>query len=79
MRTATKRKNAVIPISKDKLKEAIPIMDVARKFSPKLSEKTKLPLILCPFHEDHNLGDPVAFTPQPTPSNVRPAVHTVIC
>lgn len=55
MRTA-ERKNAVIPISKDKLKELIPIMDVARKYSPKVSERTKLPLIICPFHEDHNLG-----------------------
>ncbi len=55
MRTA-ERKKAVIPISKDKLKELIPIMDVARKFSPKVSERTKLPLIICPFHDDHNLG-----------------------
>lgn len=55
MRTAV-RKNAVIPISKDKLKELIPIMDVARKYSPKVNERTKLPLIICPFHEDHNLG-----------------------
>ncbi len=55
MRTA-ERKKAVIPISKDKLKELIPIMDVARKFSPKVSERSRLPLIICPFHDDHNLG-----------------------
>ena len=55
MRTA-ERKKTLIPISKDKLKELIPIMDVARKFSPKMSERSKLPLIICPFHDDHNLG-----------------------
>ena len=55
MKTA-ERKNAVIPISKDKIKDLIPIMDVARKYSPKVSEKAKLPLIICPFHDDHNLG-----------------------
>lgn len=55
MRTA-ERKNAVIPISKDKLKDLIPIMDVARKYSPKVSERSKLPLIICPLHDDHNLG-----------------------
>lgn len=63
------RKNAVIPISKEKIKEAIPIMDVARKFSPKISEKTKLPLIICPFHEDHNLGS----------CRVYPATNTFKC
>ena len=55
MRT-TERKAAAIPISKDKLKDLIPIMDVARKYSPKVSERSKLPLIICPFHDDHNLG-----------------------
>lgn len=56
MQTALRRKNAIVPVSKEKIKEQIPIMDVARKYSPKISEKAKLPLIICPFHEDHNLG-----------------------
>lgn len=69
MQTTVRRKNATVPISKEKIKELIPIMDVARKYSPKVSERTKLPLIICPFHEDHNLGS----------CRVYPATNTFKC
>ncbi len=55
MQTAT-RKKPDMPISKDKLKEHLPIMEIARRYSPKIRENTRLPLILCPFHKDKNLG-----------------------
>ncbi len=44
------------PISKDKVKSVLDIMDVAQAFSGKINTRPKQPLILCPFHEDHNLG-----------------------
>lgn len=55
MKTA-KRKRPDMPISKEKLKDHISILEVARKYSPKIRESTRLPLIICPFHQDKNLG-----------------------
>lgn len=55
MRTLPKEK-AERSISKAKLKEVLSISDVARKYSPKIKENVRRPLIICPFHEDHNLG-----------------------
>ena len=50
------RKNKDKPISKEKLKEHISILEVAQAYSPKINERVKKPLIICPFHEDRNLG-----------------------
>ena len=44
------------PISKEKLKEALDIMDVAYAFSGQINTKPKQPLIICPFHNDRHLG-----------------------
>ncbi len=56
MSTAVKDKNAVLTISKRKIKELISIEDIAHRYSPKINVRTRRPLIICPFHEDHNLG-----------------------
>lgn len=56
MRNAQKDLNAVLTISKQKVKDTIGIADLSRHFSPKMNERTKLPQIICPFHEDENLG-----------------------
>lgn len=50
------RKRKDKPISKEKLKEHISILDVAQAYSPKINERVRKPLIICPFHEDRNLG-----------------------
>ena len=44
------------PICKRKVMEQISILDISRMYSPKIREKTKRPLIICPFHDDKNLG-----------------------
>ena len=44
------------PISKEKVKDCISILEVAQVYSPKINERAKKPLIICPFHEDRNLG-----------------------
>lgn len=44
------------PISKEKVKEQISIVDISQTYSPKMNTRTKRPLIICPFHEDRNLG-----------------------
>ena len=46
----------IMPIAKDKLKDRLTILEVAQKYSPKINERTRRPLIICPFHEDRNLG-----------------------
>lgn len=40
------------PISKEKVKEVLDIMDVAHAFSGAINERPRQPLILCPFHND---------------------------
>ncbi len=50
------------PISKEKAKEVLDIMDIAHSFSGRVDERPKQPLILCPFHEDHNLGSCRVYT-----------------
>ena len=50
------RKKKDKPISKEKLKEQLSILEVAQAYSPKINEKVRKPLIICPFHEDRNLG-----------------------
>ena len=37
------------PISKEKVKEVLDIMDVAHAFSGAINERPRQPLILCPF------------------------------
>ena len=49
-------------ISKEKIKEAISILDVAERFSPKINTRTKRPQIICPFHSDKNLGSCRIYT-----------------
>ena len=44
------------PISKEKIKDRISILEVAQAYSPKINERVRKPLIICPFHEDKNLG-----------------------
>lgn len=44
------------PISKEKVKEVLDIMDVAHAFSGEINERPRQPLILCPFHNDRHLG-----------------------
>ncbi len=61
MKNAT-RKTPNMPISKEKIKDYIPILEVARKYSPKIRESTRRPLIICPFHQDNNLGSCRIYT-----------------
>ncbi len=56
MRTAPRTGPPVMPIAKDKVKDRLTILEVAQKYSPKINERTRRPLIICPFHEDRNLG-----------------------
>ena len=44
------------PISKEKVKAVLDIMDIAHAFSGQVNERPRQPLILCPFHEDKHLG-----------------------
>jgi len=44
------------PISKEKVKDRISILEVAQAYSPKINERVRKPLIICPFHKDRNLG-----------------------
>ena len=55
----TKRK---LPISKDKVKAVLDIMDVAHAFSGQVNTRPKQPLILCPFHDDKHLGSWRVYT-----------------
>lgn len=45
-----------VPISKDKVKAVLDIMEVAHAYSGQVNTRPKQPLILCPFHNDRNLG-----------------------
>lgn len=56
MINAKKNGPPVMPISKDKLKDRLSILEVSQKYSPKINERVRRPLIICPFHEDRNLG-----------------------
>lgn len=54
---ATQRKGPpVMPISKEKIKDRLSILEISQRFSPKINERSRRPLILCPFHKDQNLG-----------------------
>ena len=53
---------AATPFSKEKVKEAVSILEVARKYSPQINERAKRPKIICPFHEDRHLGSCRIFT-----------------
>ncbi len=55
--TTTRRKTKPdMPISKEKVKDYISILEVSQKYSPKIRENTRRPLIICPFHPDKSLG-----------------------
>lgn len=60
MRTAVTQRQK--PISKEKVKEVLDIMDVAHAFSGKINTRPKQPQILCAFHEDRNLGSCRVYT-----------------
>lgn len=50
------------PISKEKVKDVLNIMDIAHSFSGQVDERPKQPLILCPFHDDQHLGSCRVYT-----------------
>ena len=50
------------PISKEKVKEALDIMDVAHAFSGQINTRPTQPLIICPFHNDRHLGSCRVYT-----------------
>jgi len=60
--TATMTQRKPRPISKEKVKEVISILDVAEKYSDKINKRPRQPQILCPFHEDRNLGSCRIYT-----------------
>lgn len=63
MMTQTRRKAPpIMPIDKGKIKECLSILEIAQRYSPKINERTKRPLIICPFHDDRNLGSCRIFT-----------------
>ncbi len=63
MVTQTRKKAPpIMPIDKYKIKECLSILEIAQRYSPKINERTKRPLIICPFHNDKNLGSCRIFT-----------------
>ena len=54
MRESKKRNRP--PISKDKVKAVLDIMEIAHAYSGQVNTRPTHPLILCPFHNDKNLG-----------------------
>lgn len=56
MQTTLKRRKPDMPISKDKVKDMISILELSQRYSPKIRENVRRPLIICPFHQDKNLG-----------------------
>lgn len=50
------------PISKEKVKAILDIMDVAHAFSGQINTRPKQPLIICPFHNDKHLGSCRVYT-----------------
>lgn len=62
MRRKNINKSRDKPICKNKLKERLSILEVSQMYSPKISERGKHPQIICPFHEDHNLGSCRIYT-----------------
>lgn len=56
MNTVRRKAKPDLPISKEKVKDYISILDISQKYSPKIRENTRRPLIICPFHPDKNLG-----------------------
>lgn len=62
MASIGKHGSPTMPISKEKVKDQLSILEVSQKYSPKMNEKTRRPLILCPFHEDKNLGSCRIYT-----------------
>lgn len=43
-------------IDKKKMKEILTVEDIAEKYSPQILSKTKITYMICPFHDDKNLG-----------------------
>lgn len=43
-------------LSKVKVKEALTLMDVAERYSPKVVSRGRVTYILCPFHKDKHIG-----------------------
>lgn len=60
--TATMTRRKAPPISKEKVKDAISILDVAEKYSDRINKRPRQPQILCPFHEDRHLGSCRIYT-----------------
>lgn len=58
------------PISKEKVKEVLDIMDVAHAFSGAINERPRQPLILCPFHQLTSTWVPAGSIVIPTPFTV---------
>lgn len=58
----TNKPNIKKPISKEKVKAVLDIMDVAQAFSDQINTRPKQPLILCPFHNDRHLGSCRVYT-----------------
>ena len=56
MNKARRNGPPIMPISKEKIKDRLSILEISQKYSPKINERVRKPLIICPFHEDHNLG-----------------------
>lgn len=56
MQTTFKHRKPDMPISKEKVKERISILELSQKYSPKIRENLRRPLIICPFHQDKSLG-----------------------
>lgn len=56
MQTTVKLRKPDMPISKDKVKDMISILELSQRYSPKIRENVRRPLIICPFHQDKNLG-----------------------
>jgi len=50
------------PISKEKVKAALDIMDICHAFSGQVDTRPRQPLILCPFHNDKRLGSCRVYT-----------------
>ena len=60
--TATMTRRKAPPISKEKVKDVISILDIAEKYSDRINRRPRQPQILCPFHEDRHLGSCRIYT-----------------
>jgi len=62
MKSSVRHRKPDMPISKDKVKDMISILELSQRYSPQIRENVRRPLIICPFHQDKSLGSCRIYT-----------------